>query len=87
MRTDYTPFTGSEIKPMLVRLPRPRGRADERRLYRADICAARRITQRRANIQQRAEVGKNPAWPDGFPNSMSYFFSVLEERLGLKAAP
>ncbi len=49
--------------------------------------AARRITRGRANIRKRAEVGKNPAWPDGFPNRMPYFFSVLEERLGLKAAP
>jgi transposase-like protein len=52
----------------------------------AQVYAARRITQGRANIQKRAEVGKNPAWPDGFPNRMPYFFSVLEERLGLKAA-
>jgi hypothetical protein len=50
------------------------------------VYAARRITQGRANIQKRSEVGKNPAWPDGFPNRMPYFFSVLEERLGLKAA-
>ena len=50
------------------------------------VYAARRITQGRANIRKRAEVGKNPAWPDGFPNRMPYFFSVLEERLGLKAA-
>ena len=51
----------------------------------AQVYAARRITQGRANIQKRAEVGTNPAWPDGFPNRMPYFFSVLEERLGLKA--
>jgi hypothetical protein len=51
------------------------------------VYAARRITQGRANIRKRAEVGKNPAWPNGFPNRMPYFFSVLEERLGLKAAP
>ncbi|HEX6778758.1 MAG TPA: hypothetical protein VF099_11195 [Ktedonobacterales bacterium] len=50
------------------------------------VYAARRITQGRANIRKRAEVGKNPAWPAGFPNRMPYFFSVLEERLGLKAA-
>ena len=50
------------------------------------VYAARRITQGRANIQKRSEVGKNPAWPDGFPNRMPYFFSVLEDRLGLKAA-
>ncbi len=50
------------------------------------VYAARRITQGRANIRKRAGVGKNPAWPDGFPNRMPYFFSVLEERLGLKAA-
>ncbi|HLW02412.1 MAG TPA: helix-turn-helix domain-containing protein [Ktedonobacterales bacterium] len=50
------------------------------------VYAARRITQGRANIQKRAEVGKNPAWPAGFPNRMPYFFSVLEDRLGLKAA-
>jgi hypothetical protein len=50
------------------------------------VYAARRITQGRANIHKRAEVGKNPAWPDGFPNRMPYFFRVLEERLGLKAA-
>ena len=50
------------------------------------VYAARRITQGRANIQKRSEVGKNPAWPDGFPNRMPYFFSMLEERLGLKAA-
>jgi hypothetical protein len=50
------------------------------------VYAARRITQGRANIRKRAEVGKNPAWPNGFPNRMPYFFSVLEERLGLKAA-
>lgn len=50
------------------------------------VYAARRITQGRANIQKRAEVGKNPAWPDGFPNRMPYFFSILEERLGLKNA-
>jgi transposase-like protein len=49
------------------------------------VYEARRITKGRANIQKRAEVGKNPAWPDGFPNRMPYFFSVLEERLGLKA--
>jgi hypothetical protein len=48
------------------------------------VYAARRITQGRANIHKRAEVGKNPAWPDGFPNRMPYFFSVLEEHLGLK---
>lgn len=53
----------------------------------AQVYAARCITQGRANIHMRAEVGKNPAWPDGFPNRMPYFFSVLEERLGLKAAP
>jgi hypothetical protein len=52
----------------------------------AQVYAARRITQGRANIQKRVEVGKNPAWPDGFPNRMPYFFSVLEERLGLKAS-
>jgi hypothetical protein len=51
------------------------------------VYAARRITQGRANIQKRSEVGKNPAWPDGFPNRMSSFFSVLEERLGLKEIP
>jgi len=51
----------------------------------AQVYAARRITQGRANIQKRAAVGKNPAWPNGFPNRMPYFFSVLEERLGLKA--
>ena len=51
------------------------------------VYAARRITQGRANIQKRAEVGKNAAWPDGFPNRMPYFFSVLEDKLGLKAAP
>jgi hypothetical protein len=50
------------------------------------VYEARRITKGRANIQKRSEVGKNPAWPDGFPNRMPYFFSVLEERLGLKAA-
>ena len=50
------------------------------------VYEARRITQGRANIRKRAEVGTNPAWPDGFPNRMPYFFSVLEERLGLKAA-
>jgi hypothetical protein len=52
----------------------------------AQVYAARRIIQGRANIQKRAEVGKNPAWPDGFPNRMPYFFSVLEDRLGLKNA-
>jgi hypothetical protein len=46
------------------------------------VYAARRITQGRANIQKRSEVGKNPAWPDGFPNRMPYFFSVLENLLG-----
>jgi transposase-like protein len=51
------------------------------------VYEARRITQGRANIQKRAEVGKNLAWPDGFSNRMPYFFSVLEDRLGLKAAP
>jgi hypothetical protein len=45
---------------------------------------ARRITKGRANIQKRSEKGKNPAWPDGFPNRMPYFFSVLEDLLGLK---
>ncbi|HLW03612.1 MAG TPA: hypothetical protein VKT82_33505 [Ktedonobacterales bacterium] len=49
------------------------------------VYAARRITQGRANIRKRAEVGKNPAWPDGFPNRMLYFFSVLEDLLGLRA--
>ncbi len=44
---------------------------------------ARKITKGRANIQKRAEVGKNPAWPAGFPNRMPYFFSVLEDLLGL----
>jgi hypothetical protein len=39
---------------------------------------ARRITQGRANIHKRNEVGKLPAWPYGFPNRMPYFFSVLE---------
>jgi hypothetical protein len=48
------------------------------------VYAARRITQGRANIQKRAEVGKNPAWPNGFPNRMPYFFSVLEDLLELK---
>lgn len=46
------------------------------------VYEARRITKGRANIQKRAEVGKNPAWPDGFPNRMPYFFSVLENLLG-----
>ena len=50
------------------------------------VYAARRITQGRANIHKRAEVGKNPAWPNGFPNRMPYFFSVLGERLRLRAA-
>ncbi len=50
------------------------------------IYEARRITKGRANIQKRAEVGKNPAWPNGFPNRMPYFFRVLEDILGLKAA-
>jgi hypothetical protein len=50
------------------------------------VYAARRITQGRANIQKRAEVGTTSAWPDGFPNHMLSFFSVLEERPGLKAA-
>jgi DNA-binding transcriptional ArsR family regulator len=53
----------------------------------AQVYAARHITQGRASIRKRAEVGKNPAWPDGFPNRMPYFFSVLEDRLGLKEAP
>jgi hypothetical protein len=52
----------------------------------AQVYAARRITQGRVNIRKRAEVGTNPAWPNGFPNRMPYFFSVLEQRLGLKAA-
>ncbi len=46
------------------------------------VYAARRSTQGRANIQKRAEAGKNPAWPNGFPNRMPYFFSVLENLLG-----
>lgn len=46
------------------------------------VYAARRITQGRANIQKRAEVGKNPAWPDGFPKRMPSFFRVLENLLG-----
>lgn len=50
------------------------------------LCAARRITQGRANIQKRSEVGKNPAWLDGFPNRMLYFFSVFEDILRLKEA-
>jgi transposase-like protein len=50
------------------------------------IYEARRITKGRANIQKRSEVGKNPAWPNGFPNRMPYFFSVLEDILGLKVA-
>jgi hypothetical protein len=45
---------------------------------------ARKISKGRANIQKRSEKGKNPAWPDGFPNRMPYFFSVLEDLLGLK---
>ncbi|HEU5367042.1 MAG TPA: hypothetical protein VFU69_01205 [Ktedonobacterales bacterium] len=51
------------------------------------VYAARRITQGRANIRKRSEVGTNSAWPDGFPNRMPYFFSVLEDILGLKAKP
>ncbi len=47
---------------------------------------ARKITKGRANIQKYTKKGKNPAWPDGFPNRMPYFFSVLEDRLGLKDA-
>ena len=47
------------------------------------LYAARNITQGRANIQKRSAVGKNPAWPAGFPNRMPYFFRVLEEKLGL----
>ena len=39
-----------------------------------------------ANIQKRSEVGKIPAWPDGFPNRMFYFFSVFEDILRLKEA-
>ena len=49
------------------------------------VYAARRITQGRANIRKRAEVGTNPAWPDGFPNRMPYFFSVLENLLAQRA--
>lgn len=52
----------------------------------AQMYEARRITKGRANIQKRSEQGKNPAWPDGFPNRMPYFFSVLEDVLGLKEA-
>lgn len=40
---------------------------------------ARRITKGRANIQKRSEVGKNPAWPNVFPNCMPSFFNVLDE--------
>jgi hypothetical protein len=45
---------------------------------------ARSITKGRANTQKRSEQGKNPAWPDRFPNRMPYFISVLEDLLGLK---
>jgi hypothetical protein len=54
--------------------------------FTEQVYAARRITQGRANIHKRAEVGKNPAWPNGFPNRMPYFFSVLEDILELKNA-
>ncbi|HEY7123515.1 MAG TPA: helix-turn-helix domain-containing protein [Ktedonobacterales bacterium] len=51
------------------------------------LYAARRITQGRGNIRKRSQVGANRAWPAGYPNRMPYFFSVLEQLLGLKAAP
>ncbi|HEU5198920.1 MAG TPA: helix-turn-helix domain-containing protein, partial [Ktedonobacterales bacterium] len=51
--------------------------------FLAQVYAARRITQGRANIQKRAAVGKNPSWPHGFPNRMPYFFRVLEDLLGV----
>ena len=51
--------------------------------FLAQVYAARRITQGRANIQKRSKVGKNPAWPNGFPNRMPYFFRVLEDLLGV----
>jgi hypothetical protein len=51
------------------------------------LYAARRITQGRGNIRKRVQVGTNRAWPAGFPNRMPYFFSVLEQLLGVKAAP
>lgn len=51
--------------------------------FLAQVYAARRITQGRANIQKRSKVGKNPAWPAGVPNRMPYFFRVLEDLLGV----
>jgi hypothetical protein len=48
---------------------------------------ARRVTQARANIRKRSHAGENLAWPTGYVNRMPYFFSVLEDVLGLKEAP
>lgn len=84
MRSNHTLSTGSEIKPVLIRLPDQEGERKNAAAFIEQLYAVRRITQGHANIQKRAEVGTNPAWPDGFPNHMSYFFSVLEGRLGLK---
>jgi len=58
----------------------PLGSATSEQVYEA-----RKNTQGRASIRKRSEVGKHPAWPDGFPNRMPYFFGVLESILGLKA--
>jgi hypothetical protein len=45
---------------------------------------ARRVTQARANIRKRSHVGENSVRPTGYVNRMPYFFSVLEDVLGLK---
>lgn len=39
------------------------------------VYAALRINQGRANIQKRAEVSKNPAWPDGSPTACPLSFA------------
>lgn len=86
MRTNHTPSTGAEIKPVLVRLSNQEGERMNAAAFIEQMYAAQRITQGHANIRKRAEVGKNPTWLDGFPNCMPYFFSVLEGILGLKEA-
>lgn len=62
---------------MLVRLPNQEGERMNA-AFIEQVYATRRFTQGRANIQKRAEAGKNPAWPDSFPNRMPYFFSALK---------
>lgn len=68
MRTNHTPSTGAEIKPVLVRLSNQEGERMNAAAFIEQMYAAQRITQGHANIRKRAEVGKNPTWLDGFPN-------------------